>query len=157
MDSRVLVTSFVSFILFLLSLTVLFRITRQEDAMQWIVRTWVAIACVIGVVCSQTVETLVFIVSIFTVLVMLFIFGIFSIMEASLTIRIFSEIAAAHEGMTIKKLLATYNRRVILKKRIARLIHSGELKVVPAGYAIGRISYFRIREYFLSIFRLAFG
>lgn len=67
----------------------------------------------------------------------IYIFCAFGIIESSIRIRILTTIVREGEwGMTEKKLKDVYNTRTIIRKRIDRFIHSGEL--VRTGEKISR-------------------
>jgi hypothetical protein len=159
MDIEIITAAFITFSFFLALVVILFRIIRQESAILWIVRAFVSAGVVAAIffVPQWGVTEVIFWASLYGLLTVLFVFGIFSIMEASLTLRFLVEISGARGGITPAELKRKYNRNFIVKRRIARLLYSGELKKTRGMYMLGRTSYFRLREYLLDIFRFAFG
>ena len=148
MDIQIICAAILSFCMFLAVIAVLFRMTEPEAAILWMIRAFTGIGIIMGIVLSGywgASETL-FWVSLYSLLTMVFVFGVFSIMEASLTIRIFTEIARSGGGVTSADLMKNYNKSRIIRRRITRLIYSGELKRVRDTYIRGRISYFSVRE-----------
>lgn len=158
MDIQIITVAFLSFCLFLISLAVLFRVTNREDGVLWIIRAYIGVGIATGVLFARTWggDEILFWASLYSLLTALFVFGIFSIMEASVTLRIFTEIARSQEGITVFQLLKKHNRIRIVKRRIIRLLHSGELTKSNGMYTLGKPSYFRLREYVSTIIRLAF-
>ena len=150
MDTQIFFSALLSFFLFLAVIAVLFRMTRREAAIDWMIRIFVAIGVVTSGVYARSWDITEYIwwASLYGLLTALFVFGIFSIMEASVTLRIFTEIART--GGVVS------NTSRIIQRRIARLLYSGELKRTHGHYVLGRISYFRFREFFLNIFRSFF-
>jgi len=158
MDRQLILSALLSFCLFLAAIALLFRMTRQEAAIVWMIRAFIGIGgAVVWVFAgSWGLTGYIWWASLYTLLTTLFVFGVFSIMEASLTLRIFTEIASSESGMTMIQLMKRYNRSRIIRRRIARLLYSGELKKSHGMYMLGGTSYFRVRELLLNILRLAF-
>lgn len=159
MDIELVITALLSFFLFLVLLALLFRITREEAAITWLIRTFftVGVLVVVFFIHKWGVTEILFWASLYALLTTLFVFGIFSIMEASLTLRIFTEIADTREGITIPELMKKYNRNLIITRRIERLVYSKELVNTGRKFMLGKMSYFRTREFLLKVLRFAFG
>ncbi len=159
MGIHVISFAVISFFLFLIVLAVLFRITQKEAAMVWIIRSFFAVGAV--ALCLRfgvwSFWDFAWWAVLYSELVILFIYGVFSIMEASVTLRILSEITSERKGTTLKDLLHRYNKEIIVKRRVARLLYSGELIESHGAYTLGKTSYFRIREVFLEFFRKLFS
>jgi len=159
MDGQFIIMACVSFCFFVLASAILFRMTPQDAAISWMVRAFIVIGIghalyfwsywgLVGLLWWGTM---------YTFLTMLFVFCVFSVMEASLTLRILSEIArTGTKGMTHKQLLQRYNRNVIVKRRLARLVYSGDLLYVNGAYKQNKVSHYMIREYFLICLRWIF-
>lgn len=158
MDTYLFFTAFLSFCLFLAGIAVLFRFTRPEAAIIWMIRTFVGIAVVTVVAFGRSWSLTLFIwwASLYGLLTVLFVFGPFSIMEASLTIRLFTEIARSGRGMTTADLMKHTDRSHIIRRRIDRLLYSGEIREHHGVYMRGQTSYFGIREVVLGTFRRLF-
>lgn len=152
MDQELIRITFMSFGLFLAITAVLFRITRQEAAILWMIRAFVGIGIVVGLAMAGSwgLTQYVWWASLYTLFTMLFVFGVFSIMEASLTIRILTEIARSAGGITTADLMKNYNRSRIIRRRIARLLYSKELIKTHGTYTRDKTSYFGAREVFLE-------
>lgn len=158
MDRQLILSALLSFCLFLASIAVLFRITRQEAAIVWMIRAFIGIGgAVVWVFAgSWGLTEYIWWASLYGLFTILFVFGVFSIMEASLTLRIFTEIASSDSGMAMTQLMKRYNRPRIIRRRIARLLYSGEIKKTHGMYTCGNISYFGVREIFLEFLRRLF-
>lgn len=158
MDVELTAAALLSFFLFLVLIAILFRISRQEAAITWMIRAFVGVGAVTAAcfVYKWGLTEYLWWASLYGLLTLLFVFGVFGIMEASLTLRILTEIARAPEGITTPLLMKTYNRSLIIRRRITRLVYSEELVRTGRTYILGKTSYFRIRESFLNVFKLAF-
>jgi uncharacterized membrane protein YjfL (UPF0719 family) len=158
MDIQLIGIALLSFGMFLAVLAVLFRITRQESAILWMTRAFIGTGIVVGMTMAGSwgVTEYVWWASFYGLITVLFVFGIFSLMEASLTLRILAEIAQSGNGISAAHLLKKYNRFSITKRRIARLLYSGEIIQNQEMYTRGKTSYFGVREVFLKLFRKLF-
>lgn len=150
MDTYILFIACLSFCLFLIIIAFLFRISRREEAINWMVRTFAGTGMVIAAVFvgSWGISEYAWWASIYGLLTVLFVFGPFSIMEASLTLRIVTEIARSGH--------IEANTSSIVKRRIARFLYSGEIIKNKGMFSRGRTSYFGIREVVLGAFRRLF-
>lgn len=157
MDIQISGTALFSFVLFLAVLVVVFRKTRQEAAIAWILRMFFCVGFVVA--CFQfgswNFSAYAWWAIVYTLLAALFVFGVFSSLEASLTIRIFTEIAQSR-GIGQGELMKRYNKSFVVRRRIERLLYSGELVATNGRYMRGRASYFALREVFLNLFRKLF-
>lgn len=149
MDGQIIGIVFISFFLFLVALLCIFRITRPEAAISWIIRSFIGVSLLIVFFRFGfwNFADFVWWAAIYSLLAALFVFGIFSIMEASITLAIFSRIAR-EEKLPDKK--------SIVQKRIDRLLYSGELVRSGKTYSLGKPSYFVTREILLNFFRSCF-
>ena len=150
MDVYILFIACLSFGLFLLIIAFLFRMSRREEAINWMVRTFVGIGVVIAAVFAGSwgLSEYIWWASLYGLLTVLFVFGPFSIMEASLTLRIFTEFARSGR--------IEANTPRIVQRRIARFLYSGEIIKNKGMFMRGKISYFGIREVVLGTFRRLF-
>ena len=150
MDIQILSTAFLSFFLFLAVLAVVFRMTRQEEVIVWMIRIFVGIGIVIvgARAGSWGIIEYIWWASLYGLLTGLFVLGPFSNMEASVTLRIFSDIARTGGVVT--------DRSQIVQRRIARLLYSGEIIKNQGTLMLGKTSYFTFREGVIGIFRRLF-
>ena len=58
--------------------------------------------------------------------------------ETARRIRILQEIGETENGITLEELIARYNAEYMLQIRIARLVHSRQIKLVDGKYQIDR-------------------
>lgn len=159
MDSQLIIMGFVSFCFFCLASAILFRMTEREAAVVWMLRAFVVIgighALYLGLYWRWI--GLMWWASFYGLFTVLFVFGIFGVVEASLSLRILSEIAGSgRKGITRREMMARYSRQNIVKRRIDRLLFSGELVRSRGTYRLGKMSYYRVREYFLDFLRWLF-
>lgn len=159
MEEQIIITAAASFFFFLAAIAILFRLTRQEAAIIWMIRVFFCVAAATAVVRFGiwNLADYAWWAMLYGLFTALFVLGIFSTMEASVTLGIFTHIAQAGGGITRGELRKRYNAARIVKTRIARLLYSGELLYTRGAYTIGHTSYFRIREVLLTMFRLAFA
>ncbi len=156
MDGLILRTTALCFLLFLLSQTVIFRLISQRDTARWLFNIQCivsGITILVGNICFglEGPEYRYFIAVTMILLWLLWIIymmTVYSYIEASITIRLLMEIAArGHRGATKKRILQIYNPAVIVKRRLDRLIQSGELiKTGNVIQATGRVSVFQLRK-----------
>jgi hypothetical protein len=90
---------------------------------------------------------------IYSMLVFNYVIGIFGLLESSLRIKILDVLAVQGEnGMSRRGLLRIYNKDTIVKKRVKRLISSGELAYTNGMYHINkRISFVYIPYYIVKM------
>lgn len=152
MDAWILITGTAAFILFLVSLIVVFRLTRKQDALSWIVRMALLCGCIVCIMGGK--EALL----VYTLETFLYIFTVFSVFEASLTIRFLIEIAQTGErGINADDLLKRFNRQMIIQRRIERFLRSGDLVEDHTRYRMNtRASYFQLRELMINELRWLF-
>jgi hypothetical protein len=124
--------------------------SRKEEAINWMVRTFVGIGVMSAAVFAGSwgFSEYTWWASIYSLLTVLFVFGIFAIMEASVTLRILTEIARSG------RIEANTSR--IVQRRIARFLYSGEIIKNNGVFMRGKTSYFGIREVVLNTFRRFF-
>ncbi len=159
MDYQIALMAFISFILFILTLIVLFHMTAPDKALHWIVSTCLVIGIGEGWYLSRYFgfTELVCWIMLYLLMVVLFVFGVFSAVEASLTFRMLAEIASTGSGgLTPRQLTRRYNREGIVKRRINRLLSSGEIIFKRGAYEKNHVSFYSVREYILVILRQIF-
>ena len=159
MDSQLVIMGFVSFCFFCLASAILFRMTEREAAVVWMLRAFIVIGIGHALYLGQYwgLEGLLWWASFYGLFTLLFVFGIFGVVEASLSLRILSEIAGSgKKGITRRDMMVQYSRQHIVKRRVDRLLFSGELVGSSGIYRLGKMSYYRVREYFLDFLRWLF-
>ena len=159
MDYQIVIKALTSFILFILTLIVLFHMTAQDEALHWVVRACVIIGIGEGWYLSRYfgLNELIYWMTLYLLMVALFVFGVYSAVEASLTLRILAEIVTAgRSGLTRQQLTQRYNRASIVKCRINRLLSTGEIMYKRGAYEKNHISFYSVREYLLILFRQIF-
>lgn len=95
----------------------------------------------------------------YSLFVAVYIFAIYLNVDSSLHMRIFQKFAkSGSKGLTYSELLGTYNRQVILKRRLKWLIDSGEIGLVGNLYHSRRhYSLLLLREKFLLLLGKLYG
>lgn len=95
----------------------------------------------------------------YSLLVCVYIFAIYLNIDSSIHMRIFQTIAhRGINGLTYQDLLRTYNKRIILERRLTWLVNSKELAKVGSRYFLGRrISLLDLREKFLVLLIKLYG
>ena len=98
-----------------------------------------ALACVLSVI-------------IYCMMVYLYAHWIFGVYESSITVRVLRELACAEsKGMRLSQIMEKYNEDIIIRKRLSRLISSGEIYSDSTGeYCIRRkYDIFNIQSYII--------
>ena len=154
MDTIVTCSSVLSFLSFIGILAFLFRVQKKHSPLVTVLVASIIGWCLLGVmllyVGGYTLEEYVIAFGIYGLLVVLFVFAIFSVFEASLTVK-FLSIIASHSGITQQYLEHNFGRSDIVKRRLERLLESGDIVKTNGGYqASVRQSFFRFREMFLE-------
>lgn len=162
MDTWIIVSSLFTVILIICSLPILFRVVSQKRAIRAMLIVfffglllasgiWIYGANILGLSLLQYSSGLLLVVAIYTACVVLFLFTVFSVFEASLTVWFLSEIAKRENGVSKNELYKTHGVRQIVRKRIERLLDSGDITYNGTLYELGNTqSYFRIREQVLE-------
>lgn len=135
------------FIFFLIHIVVLPRINKKA-IIKWIIYIY---AC--GLIFSIfTFESF----ALYTLMVAIYVMGFLGVMMTSVRIRLLGLIAAEGEkiGISTAKILKQYNKKVIIKNRLSRLLASGDLRLHDGNYSLGRrFSYFYFHNWITSLFR----
>jgi hypothetical protein len=173
MEYWILISAFIPFIFLIVTLVPVFREVHAYDALSWYFRLalvyllvcfgiwWVVIASGwIGNVgtpvefASGVIES----VMMYGLLTALYLFGVFGIFEASLTLHILQIICrSGTKGIHPNAILSSYNRTTIVKTRIDRMMHSGDLVIVGRQYRLQKsFSLLILREYALNILRFLY-
>lgn len=158
MDLNLIFAALAAFLLFLFIIAILFRVTRQEAAILDMLWAFVGVGVAVAFLFAGSwgMAQYVWWASMYGLFSALFVFGIFSLVEASVTLRILTEIARVPSGIPMRQLLQRYNRFRIIKRRIARLVYSGELKESGGVFTLGKKSYFTLREIVFEFLRKIF-
>lgn len=98
-------------------------------------------------------------VFLYCLLVSVYIFAVYLNIDSSLHVRIFREMAKrASRGLTYSELLHSYNKQIILQKRLEWLLNSGEIGIRSSIYfPRRRFSLLILREKFLLILGKLYG
>lgn len=91
--------------------------------------------------------------------VFMYVFGVFGVIESSIRIRILEIIQSFQkQGLSYRQLLTYYNANIILKKRLTRLVSSGDLVLKDGKYQIGkRISFLYFPAYLTRFLLKLYG
>lgn len=164
MDAWIIVSSLVPACLVICSLPILFRLVSQTRAIRAMlymfffgllaaIGIWIFCAHVLLLPSAHYASGFIFVITLYMTCVVLFLFTVFSVFEASLTVWFLSEIAGREGGLSKKELLRICGVRQIVKKRIDRLLDSGDMKYKGTTYVLGTTqSYFRLRELVLETY-----
>ena len=164
MDLQIVISSFISFLVFLILHVVVFSRIDHRHVLVWIVRT-----CMLGAVFPFLLAYIIslffpipgimpfsqfFLVSsfsfiLYSLLSIGYILGVFGLMESSLRIKILEQISrAGKRGIHKKELYKVYNRDVIIGKRLKRFIKAGDVIYNNGMYTIRkRFSYFIVHAF----------
>lgn len=172
-DVSTAVTAFVLLFAFLALHNIVFRFIHPFRALKWfaisyalVLGVWFFISYYLGLVqgflnCSF-VEFVYYVAATFilyTLLIVLYIMGVFSIIESSITLRIFGIIAEneGERGAKISDILARHNKPIIIRRRLERLLDTGDLYKSGKYYVRNNaLTYFRIREYVIWFYQFLF-
>ena len=169
-DFLILCFSMGGFIVFLLLQSIVFRLIKQESVLKGIIRLYTIIGALFFVFQMLLLSTQQrpiidsFFIAIstwflYSLLVFLYIIGVFGVIESSLRIRLLQIIVKAGEkGISYQTITKVYNRDRIIKKRLVRLITSGELTQKNSLYQINKhFSFFYVPAYFARILKKLYG
>lgn len=82
-----------------------------------------------------------------TLVIVCYLLGVFVIVDSSIHVRILLLIAGRQNGLTKQELLARYNSKIIVDRRLARLLDAGELRGQHGTYRlVKRMSLLLVRE-----------
>ena len=169
MDIPILITVLVSFLVFLILQFLTFRYIKGQHVFTAMVAVFAAAGVLthLGLLVylwniPMLIRVFVLCVSVvlYGLLTLISILAVFGIIESSLRIRLLREIVASrYHGITEKGLLKTYNREVILTKRLNRFIASGDLVTIGKQYRlVRRISFYLFpASVFLIVWKLYRG
>lgn len=150
-----IVGSIVGFAVFFAAHVVVFRNIQERDAVRWFFLLVVLVSTLIIFAGFGWLTIVLFIM-----LASCYFMGIFGLMATSVRIRILCEIArAGSRGMTMKQLLARYNREAIVTKRLARLVSSGDIVCANGKYRrpAGRMTFFTFPALLLRAMKMLYG
>lgn len=150
-DFCLMVSTLVSFSIFLLVKVVLFRIQAKNKSVYQIYRIFVkswALGLVLGyffltylISDSLSIGQILLIALLYavlaTLLVAVYIFGIFLMVYASMYLEMLYKVAGfGQKGAAAQKLCKSFNKNSIIKKRLQRLIDCGELTYSSGKYRL---------------------
>lgn len=148
MDLAITLTSLFSFMIFLILQVIVFRRIPPRQVLSWMVIvfivTGVAVTSALPLLLKGTSWTVfVFLVAVswlfYGLVSLIYILAVFGIIESSIRIRLLAEIVRRGTGgITLKELYRTYNRDVIVKKRLERFLASGDISYDRKQYRIKR-------------------
>ncbi len=141
-DIAIVLSSVLSFLIFLAAHFITFRRLKDEKLFQGIIATFAGAA-----VFLILVTLLIFKLTFFPLIMSLGIYGlsafvyilcIFGPFETSIRMRLIREISTAVQGKTREEILDQYNERVILDNRLKRLQGSGDIRLENGKYVLGK-------------------
>lgn len=147
-DLNLLFLTLISFALYLVLQIVIFRFVARTDIVKWVIYTYLLGAISNIVICLTRFGTngLEFVLISFinySLITAVYILGIFGMVESALRIRLVTEVDRRSSGISKSQVLKIYNRKLIVEKRLARFLKSGDLKYNRGYYFIGKkVSYF---------------
>lgn len=164
MDLQIIISSIVSFFLFLILHIIIFSKIDQSNVLVWIVKLclfgaifpllfalFFSIVFPIGQYPQIAHFLIVFSSSflLYSLLAIGYILGMFGLLESSLRIKILQEIATAGKrGIQKKEIHRVYNRDVIIVKRLKRFIRSGDISYRNGLYTMRkRFTYFVVHAF----------
>lgn len=142
-DLVILTSATAAFMMFLMVHVIVFRLVDRAFLLCALSYIFLLVGAVIiffeALLLRQTIPTILLMTfSIYGLLVFIYIFGILGVAESSVRIRLLHEIAKAEKGVTEKELLQSYNAKTIVRKRLHRLVSSGELIEQNGIYQINK-------------------
>jgi len=164
MDTIILVSALISFIVFCVVQMIVFRFTDEDRALLWLMKIFLMVEG-----CSlfagyflwgrgAFVEIVLWHAVIFMLLVISYTLTVFSYSEASITVRLLGEISrSGSRGTTKNEIIKHYNLGSIVKRRLSRFIANGELVANGQRYRWkNSVSLFLLREKTVRLFQMLF-
>lgn len=144
--------SIAGFLVFFAAHSVVFRRIAAKDAVRWFFILVIFTSIVMVLVGLSWVSSMLFII-----LACCYFMGVFGLMATSVRIRILSEIARTR-GVMYKALLVRYNRDVIVRCRLMRLVASGDIVLEKGKYrGGGRVTFFMVPAFVLKLMKVLYG
>lgn len=148
MDRAIILTSLVSFMLFLIFQVIVFRRIPRIQVLSWMVNVFI----ITGVMVTAALPLFLNNISwsafvlfgavswlLYGLVSLIYILAVFGIIESSIRIRLLAEIVPRGTGgITLKELYRTYNRDSIVKKRLERFLSTGDISYDGKQYRIAR-------------------
>lgn len=169
MDIYIVLTGFLAFLFLIFLLPFVFRMIHAFSAIPWYLWSMGVVAggcfilwnCVYSILLRSTgnyIEGAIASLCIYVLLAIWYLFGVFGDLEASITLHILTMIARSGKGgIPLNAITASYNRQVIVKRRIERLMWSREIIIVGMYYRLSKkISHSVLREYFFRVLNWIF-
>ena len=148
MDTAILFTVFLSFVVFVLLQIIVFRRIPRRQVLVWMVIVFVAAGFIANITLlllkhDISGNMLLFFLGIswllYGLISLIYILALFGIVESSIRIRLLAEVIRSGEkGITLKELYRKYNREVIIKKRLERFVASGDISFDGTYYMVKR-------------------
>lgn len=162
MDFQIIFISIISFVFFILVQIFYFRKVKSKEvfgALIYVYKQAATIPIILGIIFYFLGKTLEFtlmvtVISliIYSLLVFIYTLCLFGLLESSIRIRLLSEVhLAGDKGITEKQIVGKYNQNIILKKRLARFLQSGEIKEKDCYYYPTKKISFYIIPFVLTI------
>jgi hypothetical protein len=152
-DAYIIVYAVSAFCVFVFLQAAAFRMIRQDDAIRWIMKLYCLVGAVLVLAASGDAVIALGSFMIFSGFSFVYVLCLFGPVEASLTLRILSEIYGSRpNGITEAGILRCYNKKIIVRRRINRLVKSGDLtRVREAYYRTGKLTAFSVREKIINL------
>ncbi len=160
-DLTTLMTAAVSFVIFILIHFISFRFVGEGGVLKWTMRIFFLVSLVpVGLfiregrdiilsrVSMDDVGYLLVAWAVYGLLSFLYILCVFGPYESSIRLRLIREIYRYHPaGISLEHLYKNYNSKIILKRRIARLLHARSIVLNDEKYRIAqKPSFFLLAE-----------
>lgn len=149
-DAPIVMASLIAFAVFFALHVAVFRKIGETAAVRW----FFTLVFLVGLATAMVswMSSLLFLL-----LSCCYFMGIFGIMATSVRMRILTEIARGRP-LTYRALLLRYNREVIVRSRLARLVASGDIAFASGKYrAGGRITFFMVPAFMLKLMKTLYG
>lgn len=152
-DHFIVISALGEFSVFWLLHLLCFRHIKHEDIIKWFKYLYISTNLIgaVFILCyfkittttSYSLSIILFIMvnifTIFSLLVCAYIIEVFGLVESSVNIKILSLIAQSKtKELTQKNITKTYNKRIIIDKRLLRLESSGDLIFYRGKYYLGK-------------------
>ena len=142
-DMALLLTVFLGALIFMGVHIAVFRKAKNSGSVYWLLNAFVgswAVALITGLMIIITIFGWnMFYIGIYGVLISLmvaaYMFGIFTLIDSSIRLKFFFDIARHKNGVTRGQLLKDNTAEVILKRRLTRLVDSGEIMKKRSQYS----------------------
>lgn len=162
-DFTMFIGSIIGFLVFFTVHVFVFRHIKKRDAVRWFFILLVVVGSILSVIQTYFYALPVFLsiagVMLFIIISCCYFMGMFGLMATSVRIRILCDIArSGTKGMTMKQLVARYNREDIITRRLDRLTATGDIAYKHGKYhAKNTITFFVFPAVLLRLMKLLYG